>query len=54
MLFPRPHPRPYFIVERQGPTLEELLNANQFGILDVSTARFIAIGCIQVSMIETA
>jgi len=47
MLFPRPHARPYFIVEKHGPTIEDLLHGNQFGIMDVSTARFIAIGCIQ-------
>lgn len=50
MLFPRPYARPYFIVEKQGPTIEDLLRANQFGILDVSTARFIAIGIIQVNV----
>lgn len=48
MLFPRPHPRPYLIFKKQGPTIEDVMRANQFGVLDVSTARFVAIGCIQV------
>ncbi|KAI6204569.1 hypothetical protein M3Y94_00689900 [Aphelenchoides besseyi] len=47
MVFPRPHPRPYILVERVGPTIEQLMRGNQFGLLDISTARFITIGCIQ-------
>ncbi|KAI6180438.1 Protein kinase domain-containing protein [Aphelenchoides besseyi] len=47
MVLPRPHPRPYLLVERIGLTIEQLMRGNQFGLLDISTARFITIGCIQ-------
>uniref|UniRef100_A0A914ZE17 Protein kinase domain-containing protein n=1 Tax=Panagrolaimus superbus TaxID=310955 RepID=A0A914ZE17_9BILA len=40
-------PRPYYIYEKIGPTLDEIIRGSYYGFLDISTARHFAIGIIR-------
>uniref|UniRef100_A0A914QKM0 Protein kinase domain-containing protein n=1 Tax=Panagrolaimus davidi TaxID=227884 RepID=A0A914QKM0_9BILA len=40
-------PRPYYIYEKIGPTLDEIIRGSYLGFLDISTARYFTIGIIR-------